>query len=138
MLIPGLVLVGCLAYPTDALGAEPSVVHLGVGDVAPFDGDLFTVERSIRMGLRVEGCEEQTRLNLTRTTRIFEAELRYERQAAAARLDAQLARTEIVKLELDEALAWYRSPVVVATVAVVATLAAATVVGYTWTQLARQ
>ena len=55
----------------------------------------------------------------------------------AARVDSERARAEILRRELKKASAWYRSPVFVALVTVVATLGGVTVIGYAWGQMSK-
>lgn len=139
ILIPLLVLVGSLAWPRTALGQtdDRAVTYLDVGQVAPFAGDLFPVRLSIDLGLRLERCAEFAALELATVKARHAAELRFRREAMAAKLDAERTRRAILTRELAEAGAWYRSPVFVSIVAVVATLGGVTVIGYTWGQLSR-
>lgn len=108
---------------------------LEAGDVAPFAGDLYTIARSIRMALRLEGFEERAKLKLEREYSAFEVELKYRDSVQATKLEAKDSRIELLERELGEYAVWYRSPVFVALVAIALTLAAATAVGYTWAKL---
>ncbi len=136
-MIPALVFACLTVYPARAAGEgeEQSIVVLEAGDVAPFAGDLYTIARSIRMALRLEGFEERAKLKLEREYSAFEVELKYRDSVQATKLEAKDSRIELLERELGEALAWYRSPVFVTLVAVVATLIASTAVGYTWAYL---
>lgn len=102
---------------------EEPIIFLEEGEPAPFAGDLFPPEKSIRLGIRLETCQERLILDLSHAKQIFEIELRRCEDRAAARLNAANQRAEVYKRELEAAQAWYRSPPFIAGVAVVATVA---------------
>jgi hypothetical protein len=110
--------------------SDPPPVPLTKGEPAPFDGDLWSAVRSLRITLRAEACEERSELRLHHAARGFEIDLRFERRSAANRARADAERIEFLRDALVEATAWYTSPAFVAVVASVATLALVVVTGY--------
>lgn len=119
----------------DELPEELPIVYLEEGEPAPFDGDLFPPEKSIRIGLRLEGCQERAAIDLGHATRIFEIELKRESDKAVAKLEAEQARRQLIETELERARAWYRTPEFVASVAVVLTVASVVISVYAFNAL---
>lgn len=126
----------CGASPTSssaATGPPPSniaeITTLAQGEPAPFAGDLFPVEDSIRWALEIEGCAERAAAELDHAKALYQIELSRQRALAAADGKADRLRAEILAAELAQARAWYRSPAFVATVA--ATVAIATLLAST-------
>jgi len=106
------------------------ITTLDRGQPAPFAGDLYPVEDSVRFALEIEGCAERAAAELDYAKALYQIEI--ERQAGLAKADAKAdrQRLELIAAELVEARAWYRSPAFVATVAAsvaIATLLASTI-----------
>jgi hypothetical protein len=120
-----LALATLRACPAGAqeIPSDPPPVPLNAGDPAPFDGDLWSPVRSLRVTLRAEACEERRVLELGHAARGFEIDLKYERQSATNRAKADAERIELLRGALADATAWYSSPTFVAAVSSVATLA---------------
>lgn len=118
------------AIPSDSSGGagatvgDENPVPLAEGELAPFDGDLWPVIRSLRMALRAENCIEGAAADLAHAVRGFEIELQFDRRTAATKREADQERIRVLTVALDEANPWYESPAFVATVAVTATLGA--------------
>ena len=98
---------------------EPPITHVREGEPAPFDGDLFPPIKALRLGLRVEHCDERTAAELARATRILEVEIQRERDKAQAAIDAERMRRELAEAQLEVYSAWYRSPEFVTIIAIV-------------------
>ncbi len=107
------------------------------GEYAPFDGDLFPPERSLRLGMRLEYCEEKATAKLTHATAVSDNELQRCRDKAEIRAQSAADRLAALQLRLDDSLAFYRHPAFVSFVAVVVTLAGSMAVGYIWASFAQ-
>ena len=103
--------------PTDQT-TEPPITYLEKGDPAPFSGDLFPPEKSARLGLRIEHCQQMAAADIAKATRIFEVELKAEKDKLKAMLETERMHREVLERRIDELSAWYRSPEFVAIVAV--------------------
>lgn len=93
------------------------------GEAAPYTGDLYPVDVSVRFALEVEGCQERADAALDHARKIAEIELAKTRSLAQASTEASQQRIALLDAQLDDAQAWYRSTPFVATVAVVSTVA---------------
>lgn len=102
---------------------EPQILHLSKGDPAPYSGDLYPVDVSIRFALEVEGCMDRALLDLDHERAINAIALGKTQALAAAAADASANQIELLHGRLAEVSAWYRSPPVVAAVAAVITVA---------------
>lgn len=118
-------------YPS-ACATEPQITELQEGEPAPFDGDLFPVDLSIRWAIEIEGCAERAARELDHLNKVHQLELKRLRGLAASDSRADQARVKFLTAELDKARAWYRSPefvaVTAATVAVAVLLASTVLV----------
>lgn len=111
-------------------GIANDIIALSQGEVAPFDGDLYPIDVSIRFGLEVEGCAERAAVELDHAKALYRIEIQRQIELAEADARADRARLELLTAELAEATAWYRSPAFVATIAAsiaVATLLTSTI-----------
>lgn len=106
-----------------ALAKDPQIVHLAKDDPAPFTGDLYPVDLSIRFALAIEACDDRRKAALDHLSKLHDIELTRVQSLAQASADADARRVELLKAQLDESRAWYRSTPFVATVAVVSTVA---------------
>lgn len=102
---------------------------MAAGEPAPFAGDLFPSDLSVRWAIELETCTERAAIELEHEKEKHAlARARAQAHAVAgARADRQ--RVELLTRELEAARAWYRSPVFVAAVA--ATVAAAVLLSST-------
>lgn len=125
----GIVLLGALAIllgsranaqqtPSD----DPPPIPLEAGEAAPYAGDLWSVNRSLRLIFRAEHCREKAELDLKYAVRQFEIDLKFEREKAANRAEADTQRLQILAQALDDASPWYREPWFVALVSSAATV----------------
>lgn len=121
----------CGASPASSSAAtEPppsntaEITTLAQGEPAPFAGDLFPVEDSIRWALEIEGCAERAAAELDHAKALYQIELSRQRALAAADGKADRLRAEILAAELAKARAWYRSPAFVAAAAASVAVAA--------------
>ena len=111
------------AASNSVYATEPTITSLAQGDPAPFDGDLYPVDVSIRWALEIEGCAERAALELDHEKQLHAIEIAKQRALAEANDRANKRRLELLQAELETTNAWYRSPVFVATAA--ATIAVA-------------
>lgn len=93
------------------------------GETAPFDGDLYPTDVSIRFALEVEGCHQRAMLDLDHERALNAIALGKQQALAASAADANARQIELLHGQLSEARAWYRSPSFVATAAAVVTVA---------------
>lgn len=106
----------CALFP-ETSKADDQITPVAQGDPAPFAGDLYPVEISIRWALEIEGCAERAALELDHEMERHKLELQRRDALAANDAEANAHRVEVLTAELSEARAWYRSPVFVATLA---------------------
>lgn len=104
--------------------SEPQITAVSEGEPAPFDGDLYPIDVSIRYALEIEGCSERAAADAEHASRLHKVELQRLRGLAAADSRADKQRIALLQSQLDTERAWYRSPTFVA--AVSATVAVAT------------
>lgn len=103
---------------------EPQVTAVEAGEPAPFAGDLYPVDVSVRWALEIEGCAERAALESRHVADRHAIELEKIAQIHAAEGRAAAARIRLLQDQIDADTAWYRSPAFVATAA--ASLAVAT------------
>lgn len=113
-----------------AEGAE--IVTIQQGEPAPFTGDLFPPEMSVRWALEIEGCAQRAAIDLEHAQLVHRVELNRRDALAENSAKANRERVELLTAELEAARAWYRSPGFVgaaaATVAVAVLLASTVLV----------
>jgi hypothetical protein len=85
---------------------------------------------SIRWALEIEGCAERAAADFDHARALAAVENAKQRAIFAAETKAQRKRLELVTRELDAARAWYRSPVVVATISATVSVAALLTAAY--------
>lgn len=129
-------LPGSRASAQETRSNDPPPIPLEQGEAAPYAGDLWSVNRSLRLIFRAEQCQQKAELELKHAVRKFEIELKYERDRADARADADTQRIQILAQALDEADPWWRSPAFVAALTSVVTLALVAVVAVVLEQVA--
>lgn len=93
------------------------------GEPAPFDGDLYPIDVSIRYALEIEGCTERAAAEAEHAAKLHQVELQRLRGVAAADSRADKERIKLLQAQLVTADAWYRSPPFVAAVAATASVA---------------
>ena len=93
------------------------------GEPAPFTGDLYPVEVSVRFALEIDTCAERAEAALDHARKIHQIELVRVQGMAQASAEASQRRVELLNAQLVEANAWYRSTPFVATVAALSTVA---------------
>jgi hypothetical protein len=102
------------------------------GEPAPYTGDLYPIEASIKMALAIDTCRDRTDAKIQHLVQIQEVERRRLKELAVAESRADKQRIDLLQTKLDDAGAWYRSPpfvaAVSATVAVAALLASTVLV----------
>ena len=118
----------CAALPTayankSESASAPAIVHLAINEPAPFAGDLYPVDDSIRMAIEVEGCKARSDAALDRARRLHDVELSRCKGMAQVSADADQRRIELLTAELEASRVWYRSAPFVAAVASVSTVA---------------
>lgn len=127
--------IGLVVWPTRTLANDP--MHLRQGEPAPFDGDLLPVRLSVELGMKIETQKAMCEAESRHQSKLHQIRADADARRAAVKAAADAKRVELLTSELDAAGAWYRSPAFVAAVSVTATLLTATLVGYTWAELAR-
>jgi hypothetical protein len=108
------------AASNSVYATEPTITSLAQGDPAPFDGDLYPVDVSIRWALEIEGCAERAALDLDHEKQLHAIEIAKQLALAEANDLANKRRLELLQAELKTVNAWYRSPVFVAAVSATA------------------
>lgn len=111
-------------FASSAKGSENEITHVQEGEPAPFTGDLFPVEDSVKFAIKLETCEERAAIDSAHMKTIYDIELQREKDKREAMVEAEQKRTQLMRDQLAEANSWYRQPAFVAVVAVVATMTA--------------
>ena len=93
------------------------------GEPAPFTGDLYPVEESVRMALEADTCAERAALNLQRLSDRHRVELEKLAAIQDATARSRELRIELLRNQLASETAWHRSPAFVASVSVVVSVA---------------
>lgn len=104
--------------------SEPQITAINKGEPAPFDGDLYPIDVSIRFGLAVEHCLERSAAELDYQRKLTDIEIAKTQAIATASTDTDARRIQLLHAQLDEANAWYRSTPFVAAVTATITVAA--------------
>lgn len=107
----------------NALADTPMITTIKEGEAAPFDGDLYPIEDSIRMALALDDSEARCAAELNHLRELQRIEINTLQQVTDNRADADQERLEVLELQLEDRNAWYREPAFVATVATVVTVA---------------
>ena len=94
------------------------------GDLVPFDGDLYPIDLSLRLGLGLEKCRVRGAIDLDHALERHEIRLRECRSIAEIRAEADQRRIGILESEFDRQHRWYRSTVFIVVVTAVTTVAA--------------
>lgn len=103
-------------------GLDQEITGLEAGEPAPFTGDLFPVGESIRWALEIEGCSRRAEIESNHQARTYAIQVKSIKEIAEVDVRAANQRATLLQAELDNALAWYRSPPFVAAVVAVATV----------------
>jgi hypothetical protein len=102
---------------------EPQITALSQGESAPFDGDLYPIDVSIRYALEIEGCAERALIDAKHAAKLHKVELQRLRGLAAADSRTDKQRIALLQSQLETERVWYRSPPFVATVSAVVSVA---------------
>jgi hypothetical protein len=113
--------VGCPTACARKVASGIVLVHKN--EPAPFTGDLYPIDESVRFALEIERCGERARVDLDHAKRLHQVELARIQSMAQASAAADRKRVEVLTAQLQAAGAWYRSTPFVAAVAVVSTVA---------------
>ena len=115
--------VFCAAYPTASAG-EPKITTVKQGEPAPFDGDLYPVEDSIRLALALDDADARCAATLNHLRELQRIELDTAEKVAISSAQANNERLDALEWQLAEANVWYRDPAFVAVVTATVTVAA--------------
>lgn len=108
---------------------ERQIIYLEKDEKAPFAGDLFPPEESIRLALGLEKCKLQKDIEIEFLKTKHRLELGRAESISEAKAQGERERLELLEIEVSRANAWYRSPFFVATVTFVLTVGATVGVG---------
>ena len=105
---------------------------LNEGDEAPFAGQLLTTDLAIELGQRADGCDQRLKLSLDYQQRITNLELDYTKKSQALQLETMQTKVDLLQKQLEVATAtpWYKSPLFVASVSIIATVGVFLSAGY--------
>lgn len=107
-----------------ALADKPEITKVDEGQPAPFTGDLYPVEDSIRMGMALDDSDERCAAAAEHQEKLQRIEIEAVKKIAATTAMADRERLAVLERQLEEAEAWYRDPAFVATMTAVTTVAA--------------
>jgi hypothetical protein len=99
-----------------AYADELEITTLEQGEPAPFTGDLFPPDLSVRWALEIEGCAQRAAIELEHAKLVQRVELARRDALAENSAKANRQRVELLTAELEAARAWYRSPIFVFTI----------------------
>jgi len=102
-----------------ASATEREIVPVEKGQPAPFSGMLFPNERALRLGMKLERCEELRVAEKSRLELRYEIKLGAVMKQAVIDLDAERAKSEVYR-KASEPMIW-EHPIFVATVTAVLT-----------------
>jgi len=99
-------------------------VGLKAGETVPFDAQCSTPELAARVAVKAHQCSELVKLRVEEKQKLCDVDISLLRQKQAIENERHDGQMDILKDRLEDATAWYRSPVFVATVTVILTAGA--------------